>query len=188
MSLWPERTRTAVLIVDAQEGVMAASEDAGPVVERIRLLVDRAREASTTVVWIRHSNEELPLGSTPWQIVEALEPADGEPIVEKLYGDSFEDTDLEQQLERRGVGSLVVAGAQTDACVRSTIHGAFTRGYDVTLVADAHTTEDFRPWEPAAPSVAAVVAHTNLYWSFQRAPGRTASVLNADDVVFDAST
>ncbi len=64
----------------------------------------------------------------------------------KNYGDSFEDTTLESTLGQLGIGHLVVAGAQTDQCVRSTIHGGFARGYDVTLVADAHTTEDLSQW------------------------------------------
>ena len=55
----------------------------------------------------------------------------------KTFPDSFEDTDLEEVLAKAGVGRLVVAGAQTDECIRSTIHGAFARGYDVTLVGDA---------------------------------------------------
>jgi isochorismate hydrolase len=85
-------------------------------------------------------------------------------------------------LARAGVGHLVVAGAQTDACIRSTIHGAFTRGYDVTLVGDAHTTEDQSDW--GAPPPDKVIAHTNLYWRFQDAPGRTAAVTETKDVTF----
>ena len=96
----------------------------------------------------------------------------------KTFGDSFEATDLEAVLAERSVGHLYVAGAKTDACIRSTIHGALTRGYDVTLVGDAHTTEDQREW--GAPAPEAVIANTNLYWAHQRAPGRTARVLAAD--------
>lgn len=102
----------------------------------------------------------------------------------KAYGDSFEDTDLEPVLAAAGVGRLVVTGAQTDACIRSTLHGAFTRGYDATLVADAHTTEDLSAY--GAPPPAQVIAHTNLYWSFQTAPGRTAGTVEAAEVDFAA--
>ena len=102
----------------------------------------------------------------------------------KTFGDSFEGTDLEDVLARARVGSLVVTGAQTDACIRSTIHGAFTRGYDVTLVGDAHTTEDLTQW--GAPAPEQVIAHTNLYWGFQAAPGRTADVAETKDVTFTA--
>ena len=85
-------------------------------------------------------------------------------------------------MAQRGVGRLVVTGAQTDACIRSTLHGAFTRGYDTVLVSDAHTTEDLTEW--GAPPPDQVIAHTNLYWSFQAAPGRTAAVVTSADVSF----
>jgi nicotinamidase-related amidase len=81
-----------------------------------------------------------------------------------------------------GVGRLVVVGAQTDMCVRSTLHGAFVRGYDATLVSDAHTTEDLTEW--GAPPPGQVISHTNMYWSEQSAPGRTAGTVETKDVDF----
>ncbi|HEY0951870.1 cysteine hydrolase family protein, partial [Nocardioides sp.] len=105
-------------------------------------------------------------------MVPELVPATGEPIVHKTYGDSFEDTNLEDVLGEVGAGRLVVSGAQSDACIRSTLHGALVRGYDTVLVSDAHTTEDLSPY--GAPTPDLVVAHTNMYWSYQKAPGREA--------------
>ncbi|HTX01654.1 MAG TPA: isochorismatase family protein, partial [Acidimicrobiales bacterium] len=102
------------------------------------------------------------------------------------YGDSFEGTELEELLAQRRVGRLVVTGAQTDACIRSTLHGAFVRGYDVTLVGDAHTTEDLT--EYGAPPPQQVVAHTNLYWDHQRAPGRRGATVDTADVDFAAAS
>jgi Isochorismatase family len=102
--------------------------------------------------------------------------------VEKHYGDSFEATSLETVLSGLRVGRLVVAGAQTDVCIRSTLHGAFVRGYDATLVSDAHTTEDLSPW--GAPTPDLVIKHTNLYWDQQAAPGRTAGTVETKDVDF----
>ena len=109
----------------------------------------------------------------------------GEAIVRKTYGDSFEGTDLEDVLAERGVGRLVVTGAQTDACIRSTLHGALVRGYDATLVGDAHTTEDLS--EYGAPTPDLVVAHTNLYWDWAKAPGRVGGVASTADVTFASS-
>ncbi len=83
------------------------------------------------------------------------------------------------------VGRLLVAGAQTDACIRSTLHGALARGYDATLVSDAHTTEDLTQW--GAPPPGQVIAHTNLYWTHQTAPGRTAGTVATTDVDFAQS-
>ena len=114
-----------------------------------------------------------------------LQRQESEPLVHKKYGDSFEDTTLESELAQRGVGRLVVTGAQTDACIRATLHGAFVRGYDTILVSDAHTTEDFT--EYGLPPADKVIAHTNMYWTWQDGPGRTASVVETADVDFDAT-
>jgi hypothetical protein len=119
------------------------------------------------VVWVQHSDDEFPRGTESRQIVPELVPSESEPLVEKNYGDSFEDTSLEDVLSKLGVGRLVVVGAETDACVRSTLHGAFVRGYDATLVSDAHTTGDKSQW--GAPPPEQVISHTNLYWNFQSA-------------------
>lgn len=176
------RSGTALLVIDVQNGVVGDAHDRDGVVSRIGALVERARGQQVPVVWVQHnSDDELRAGEEPWQIVPELVPADGEAVVEKRYGDSFEGTDLEDVLAAAGVGRLVVTGAETDACLRSTIHGGFTRGYDVTLVGDAHTTGDKSDW--GAPAPADVIAHTNLYWQYQDAPGRTAGTADAADVV-----
>src|SRR6185436_18592568 len=124
--------------------------------------------------------------SEEWRIVPELAPGGTEPLVEKRYGDSFEDTTLESVLSGLAVGRLVVVGAQTDACVRSTLHGAFARGYDAILVRDAHTTEDLTAW--GAPPPDQVIAHTNLYWTHQTAPGRTAGTVETKDVDFGGAS
>ncbi|GHJ16697.1 MULTISPECIES: cysteine hydrolase family protein [unclassified Micromonospora] len=185
MTTLTDRPHTALLVVDVQNGVVRGAHDRDRVVANIAALVERARAAGVPVVWVQHHSEELPTGSEQWRIVPELVRRDDEPLVHKAYGDSFEATDLEQVLAAGGVGRLVVTGAQTDACVRSTLHGAFTRGYDTTLVADAHTTEDLSAY--GAPPPAQVIAHTNLYWGFQRAPGRRAGTVDTADVDFTAA-
>ena len=104
----------------------AAGRDS--VIGNIAALVDRARAAGTPVVWVQHSDEDLPAGSPGWQLVPELRLRDGEPVVHKHYGDSFEATSLDQELARRRIGRLVVTGAESDGCVRATLHGAFVRG------------------------------------------------------------
>jgi nicotinamidase-related amidase len=180
MTTLPDRPNTALLVIDVQNGVVTGAVDRDGVVARIGTLVEQAREAGTPVVWVQHSSDDLPQGSPQWEYVPELPQLNTEPVVHKRYGDSFEDTDLESVLAGAGVGRLVVAGAQSDACIRSTIHGAFVRGYDVTLVSDAHTTEDLTQW--GAPPPEQVISHTNLYWQFQGGPGRTADVATAAEV------
>jgi nicotinamidase-related amidase len=182
MSTLQNRPNTALLVIDAQNGAIGVSHDRDAVVANVATLVDRARASDVPVVWIQHSDEGMPIGSDVWQLVTELTPASDETVVPKLYGDAFEATTLEQVLSDLGVGRLIVAGAQTDMCVRSTLHGAFARGYDATLVSDAHTTEDLSEW--GAPSPELVIAHTNLYWQYQTAPGRTAGIIETADVDF----
>jgi len=165
-----------------QAGVVAGAHDRDAVVANIGSLVEQARREEVPVIWVQHSDKGLERGSDDWQIAPELVPDDAEPLVEKHYGDAFEDTALETVLSGLGVGRLVVVVAQTDACIRSTLHGAFARGYDATLVSDAHTTEDQTPW--GAPPPDQVIAHTNLYWTYQTAPGRTAGTVRTQDVVF----
>jgi nicotinamidase-related amidase len=174
-----------LLVIDVQNGVVTGSHARDEVVANISTLVDRARDAGVPVVWVRHESGELATGSDAWQIVPELQPDDAEPIIEKKYGDSFEDTNLESVLAGLGVGQLIVTGAQTDACVRSTLHGAFTRGYDATLVSDAHTTEDMTSYGAPPPNL--VITHTNLYWKYQTAPGRKADTVETKDVDFAGS-
>ena len=185
MTTLENRPNTALLVVDVQNGVVGGAHQRDAVVANVGSLVDKARRERVPVVWVQHSDEQLERGSGDWRIVPELAPGDTEPLVEKNYGDSFEDTTLEKVLSGLGVGRLVVVGAQTDACVRSTLHGAFVRGYDATLVSDAHTTEDQTAW--GAPPPGQVIAHTNLYWSDQAAPGRTAGTVETKDVDFGGS-
>ena len=152
---------------------VAGAYERDAVVANIAHLVERARRADVPVVWVQHSDEHhFVKGTEEWRIVKELTPGEDEPLVEKSYGDAFEDTSLEEVLSELAVGRLLVVGAQTDVCIRSTLHGALARGYDATLVGDAHTTEDQTAW--GAPPPEQVIAHTNLYWTYQTAPGRTA--------------
>ena len=182
MTTLKNRPNTALLVIDVQQGVVDGNHERDAVVANVGSLVEKARREQVPVVWVQHSDEGLERGSERWRIVPELAPAQAEPLIEKNYGDSFEDTTLESVLGGLGVGRLVVVGAQTDACVRSTLHGAFARGYDATLVSDAHTTEDLSAW--GAPPPDQVIAHTNLYWTQQTAPGRTAGTVQTRDVDF----
>jgi len=165
-----------------QQGAVDGNHQRDDVVANVGSLVEKARQERIPVIWVQHSDEVLVRGSDEWRIVPELVPGEAEPLVEKNYGDSFEDTTLESVLSGLGVGRLIVVGAQTDACIRCTLHGAFTRGYDTTLVSDAHTTEDQTAW--GAPPPDQVITHTNLYWADQSAPGRTAGTVETKDVDF----
>jgi nicotinamidase-related amidase len=182
MTTLENRPHTALLVVDVQKGVVGEAHERDAVVRKIGSLVEKARQEHVPVVWVQHSDDQLVRGSDEWLIVPELVRGEAEPLVEKHYGDSFEDTTLESVLSDLGVGRLVMAGAETDACIRSTLHGAFVRGYDTILVSDAHTTGDRSAW--GAPPPAQVIAHTNLYWKHQTAPGKAAGTVLTQDIDF----
>jgi nicotinamidase-related amidase len=182
MTALSNRPNTALIVIDVQNDIVSDAHERDAVVTTIRELVDRARSEGVPVVWVQHSDDGIVMGSEGWQYVPELTRFDSETLVHKSYADSFEDTNLEQVLAKAKVGRLVVTGAQSDECIRSTIHGAFVRGYDVTLVGDAHTTVDQSEW--GAPSPDKVISHTNMYWKYHTAPGRTAGVSDAKDVSF----
>ncbi|HJQ01452.1 MAG TPA: cysteine hydrolase family protein [Jatrophihabitans sp.] len=182
MTILSDRPNTALLVVDVQNDVMAGTHNRDGVVANIATLVEKARTESVPVVWVQHSGESLPQGSAGWRYVPELSQQESEPVVHKRYGDAFEETDLEAVLAQHKVGRLIVAGAQTDECIRSTLHGAIVRGYDATLVEDAHTTEDLSEW--GAPPPDKVITFTNLYWGNHAAPGRTAGTVSTESVSF----
>jgi len=183
MTTLTDRPNTALVVIDVQNDVMAGTHSRDGVIANITVLVDKARAGDVPVVWVQHSDDtNLPRDSDGWQYVAELTQDESEPVVHKRYPDAFEDTDLEAVLAQRQVGRLIVAGAQTDECIRSTLHGAIVRGYDATLVEDAHTTEDLSEW--GAPTPDKVIGHTNLYWQNHTAPGRQAGTVSTDAVDF----
>jgi nicotinamidase-related amidase len=186
MTTLKNRPKTALLVVDVQNGVVVGAHERDAVVANVGSLVEKARREQVPVVWVQHSDDGLQKGSEDWGIVPELTPVDAEPHINTSYGDSFEDTNLETVLSGLRVGRLLIVGAETDACIRSTLHGALVRGYDATLVSDAHTTGDKSEW--GAPTPDMVIKHTNLYWKYQTAPGRRAGTVETKDVDFRALT
>lgn len=183
MTSLPDRPNTALVVIDMQNDVVAQALNRDSVIANINTLVEKARQSAIPVVWVQQTGDGLERDTDGWRIVPGLSPLPSEQFIYKLYGDSFEDTNLESVLAALGVGNLIVTGAQTDQCVRSTIHGAFTRGYNTTLVGDAHTTEDNTEW--GAPPPDKVIEHTNLYWKYHDGPGRKAEVLPTNEIDFN---
>ncbi|MFT2752884.1 isochorismatase family protein [Clavibacter sp. Sh2088] len=171
---------TALLVIDLQAGVLPGCLDAGGVVARTASLVERARTDGTPVVWIQ-DHHGFAEGDPDWALVPPLARAADEPLVRKAHRDSFADTDLAEVLARLGTTRVVVAGAQTDYCVRTTLQSAAARGFDVTLVGDAHTTADALH-EGIAIGAAQIVAHTDLYFATYRHPGIVSTVEPHDRV------
>lgn len=184
MTTLSDRPHSALMVVDMQNEVVAGAHDRDRVIANINNLIDKARAENVPVVWVQHADEGLAEGTDGWQLVPELRRKESEPLVSKQYGDSFEETTLESHLAELGVGRLIITGAQTDQCIRSTLHGAIARGYDAILVGDAHTTEDYS--EHGLPPADKVIRHTNYYWRTHEAPGRTTGTVDSASVSFES--
>ncbi|WP_448061436.1 cysteine hydrolase family protein [Cellulomonas hominis] len=163
---------SALVVIDLQGDVLTACTDVEGVLARTSAPLRRAREGGTPVVHVQHQEPGLEPGTPGWQIAAPVRPLDGEPVVAKRFLDAFAATDLAGILAAAGVDRLVVAGAQSGRCVRTTAQRAAAEGYDVTLVADCHTTQDL---EDAGQHLtgAQIVAHTSAYFATLGYPGKT---------------
>ena len=171
--------KTALVVIDVQNGVVADGWDTEGVISRIASLVEAAREGGTPVVYIQHETpgfDDLEVGSDAWRIHEMVAPAAGDAVVAKRHADAFIETTLEDTLASLGVGHLLLTGAQSDACVRSTSYGALRAGYDITLVSDAHTTSD-RPHGDGVIPAELIIAHLNLANQFIDYPETVSRVI-----------
>lgn len=177
------RHARALLVVDLQVGVVDGAYQRDDVVSTVGDLVARARHASVPVVWVRHHDEQLVRGSQRWQWVADLGPTGAEPVVEKSFGDAFAETDLEPTLADLGVSEIILVGAASEQCIRCTMHSAVLRGYDVALVAGAHTTVDLTEYGLPEPSVVVgfidSIAQYGMEW-----PGRHARSVQPAQVGF----
>jgi nicotinamidase-related amidase len=182
MASLSNRPNTALVIVDVQNDVVAKAFDRDNVIANINTLICKARTENVPVMWVQHGDDDLPANTPGWEYVPELQREASEPLIHKSYGDSFEATSFEDELAQLAVGRLVVTGAQTDFCIRSTLHGAMARGYDTVLVSDAHTTDDMS--EHGMPAADKLIKHTNYYWRNQDAPDRTAQTVKTSDVTF----
>ena len=179
--------RAALVVVDLQVGVLADAWNVAEVVGNAAMAVERARAAGVPVIWVQHSDQDLIHGSPEWGLVPELVPAEGEPVVHKHFESSFEETELPDLLERLGVSHIVLAGAASNWCIRATAYGALDRGYDLTLVKDAHTTGDLEI--EGGPTIPAqhIVTDLNVAVRWLSYPGRTNTTATAGEVDFGQS-
>ena len=182
MTTLANRPASALLVIDVQNGVVETAFKRDEIVANIATMVTKARAAGIPVVWVQHSDEGLVRGSEAWGIVPELVPAEGEAIIHKNYRSSFESTDLEDVLTELAAGHLFVTGAQTNFCVRNTVHAAFERGYDVTVIGDAHTTSD-ESWNGYELKADTIIDDFNIgFWDYQL-PGRSVRMLKTADAL-----
>lgn len=179
-----EGNKGVLLIVDVQAGVVSEAWDAPRVIKNVARTVARARDEGIPVIWVQHSSDELPHGSPPWQWVPELTPAVNDPLIHKQFESSFEQTKLEEELARLGATHITLAGAMTNWCIRATAYAALDRGYDLTLVKDAHTTANMDLGNGKTIEAANVVAELNIAMTWLRYPGRVNGTATTEAVDF----
>lgn len=177
--------RRVLLVIDFQVGVVKDAWDAPRVAARVALAVERARAQGVPVIWVQHEDDDMPRGSPQWQFAPELVPAADEVRVCKRYNSAFEDTPLEAELARLGATHVVLAGAATNWCIRATAYAALERGYDLTLVKDAHTTSDIDRGNGTVVEAEGIVDDLNVAMAWLDYPGRKSRAARADELAFD---
>ncbi len=173
-----------LLVVDAQVGVLQNAWDAPRIIENIGVVVEKARGQGVPVIWVQHADDELVYGSPDWQAVPELSPAEGEVQIDKRFNSSFEQTSLQELLVGLGATHIVLAGAATNWCIRSTAYGALERGYNLTLISDAHTTESIELDNGEKIEAADIIRELNIVMTWVSYPERTNRVVTAKELDF----
>ena len=181
-----EGQQPVLLVVDVQVGVMKEAWDAPRIVGNVARTVERARSQGVPVIWVQHADENLAHGSAPWQWVPELVPAPGERLIHKHFNSSFERTTLDAELAALDASHIVLAGASSNWCIRATAYAALDRGYDLTLVKDAHSTESMALEDGVTIEAAIVVQELNIAMTWLSYPGRSNRAVAADALDFRA--
>lgn len=187
MAVVREGNKEVLLVVDVQVGVMQNTWDAQRIIKNIGVVVEKARERGVPVIWVQHADDELVYDSPDWHIVPNLLPAEGEIRIYKQFNSSFEQTKLEETLAQLGAAHIILAGAATNWCIRATAYGALDRGYDLTLIKDAHTTETLELSHDIRIEAENIIRELNIAMTWLSYPGRTNGAVLAEDVDFAVS-
>ena len=179
-----EGNKAVLIVVDVQVGVVHDAWEVERIVGNVARAVERARADDVPVIWVQHSADDLPYGSADWQWVPALSPADGETRIHKRFESSFEQTPLDDELAKLGATHIVLAGASTNWCIRATAYAALDRGYDLTLISDAHTTRAMDLDGGMRLDGAHFVTDLNVVMTWINYPGRRNGTAMAEAIDF----
>jgi nicotinamidase-related amidase len=184
MAIVREGNNGVLVVVDVQAGVMAETWDSQRIVQNVAHAVERARAGDVPVIWVQHADDELAYGSAAWLWVPELAPAEGEPLIHKRFNSAFEQTAFETELARLGATHIALAGAATNWCIRATAYGALERGYDLTLIEDAHTTSTLELGNGVTIEAASVIEELNVVMTWVSYPGRVNGTAKAAEIDF----
>lgn len=188
MAIVREGNKAVLLVVDVQVGVMRNAWDSQRIIKNIGIAVEKAHKAGVPVIWVQHSDDELVYNSPDWKLVPELSPAEGEIQIHKNFNSAFEQTPFEETLAQLGITHIVLAGAATNWCIRATAYSALDRGYDLTLIKDAHTTEALDIENGIKIEAINIVRELNIAMTWLSYPGRTNQAVSVDDIDFALHT
>jgi nicotinamidase-related amidase len=170
-------SNSALLVIDVQVGVVTAAWERDRIIRNIALAVARAREGCVPVFWVQHDDADLKRDTPEWQWVPELQANPDEPRIYKHYNSAFEDTNLLQLLEELQVSHVFIAGAATNWCIRATAYGALDRGFDLTLLEDAHMTRNMELAPGRVVEARSMIDDLNVVMRWLAYPGRANSVV-----------
>jgi len=178
------KNKHVLIVVDVQVGVMQTAWEADRIIKNVGVAVNKARAQDVPIVWVQHSDDELIYGSPEWEWVPELSPAADEKRIDKHYNSSFEQTKLEEVLSNLGATHIFLCGAATNWCIRATAYGALERGYNLTLLEDAHTTETIELGNGVAIEAADVIRDLNVTMNWVSYPRSSNFVTSVEAVEF----
>jgi nicotinamidase-related amidase len=189
MAIVRQGNKAVLLVVDVQVGVMREAWEASRIIKNVGTAVKKAREQGMPIIWVQHSDDELVYGSPEWQWVPELSPAESDLRIHKSFNSSFEGstsegTSLEETLAKLGATHIVLAGAATNWCIRATAYSALDRGYDLTLIKDAHTTDTMELDNGEKIAALDVIRELNFAMTWLSYSDRANSALSVEKIDF----
>ncbi len=143
----------ALLIIDMQNDYFPGGKMVLSGIDKAagntRKLLDHYRSKNLPVFHVQHFSKRegatflLP-GTEGVEIESRLTPKKSEKVIEKLFPNSFRDTDLLKQLKAKNIDILTVCGAMSHMCVDSTVRAAYDLGFKCSVVSDACATKNQR--------------------------------------------
>lgn len=174
--------RDALIVIDPQVGLLEGAYRVDETLTALAEALRRAREAKALVIFLRHNHATfapLMAGSPTCEIHSMVSPEPHEVIIDKTASDGFWETNLQRCLDEAGVRCVVIGGLQTEFCVDATCRAALSKGYDVTLIADGHTTGD------AVTDAATTIRHHNYALTHLAHPRQRVIATRAEELVFE---
>lgn len=177
--------QAVLIVVDVQVDVMRNLWESPRIIQNIQSAVEKARTQQIPVIWVQHEEEGLDFNTPDWQIVPELMPAEGEARIYKKFNSSFEQTPLEETLADLNAAQIVLAGAATNWCIRATAYGALERGFDLTLIKDAHTTEPIEFQDGTIVPADHIIRDLNVAMTWLSYPDRRNNAVPVSELDFD---